>query len=296
MAYRIRHITRYQFTEPVSLSHNLAWLQPRPTARQTPLTFDIDITPSPGILAPRVDLHGNHAHYFEVTEPHRTLEIECVSQVEILQRLPVPLDDSPSWEEARDLFARSWDPRLRMASAFTLDSPLARRTEDLARYGAPSFPPGQPLLMAVADLMRRIHKEFAYRPRATTIATPLAEILEKRHGVCQDFAHIAIGVLRSLGLATRYVSGYLETLPPPGRPRLVGADASHAWFAVLCPVQGWIDFDPTNNLIPSDRHVTLAWGRDYSDVPPLKGVVLGGGRNPVMEVSVDVQREAPGSG
>ncbi|MBF0272432.1 MAG: transglutaminase family protein [Magnetococcales bacterium] len=293
MAYRVRHITCYQFSEPVSLSHNLAWLQPRHTPSQNPLSFEWTIEPTPAIVFPRLDIHGNRVRYFEVLESHRTLTIECVSQVAVTPPLPLCPGVSPPWEEARDLLNASQDPRYLLERQFLLDSPLVRRTSELARYAAPSFPPRRPLIDGVIDLMHRIHVDFAYRPRATTIATPLSEILAHRHGVCQDFAHVAIGALRSMGLAARYVSGYLETLPPIGRPRLVGADASHAWFATLCPYLGWIDLDPTNDLLPSDRHITLAWGRDYSDVPPLKGVVLGGGRNPILDVSVDVQRDTP---
>ncbi|MBF0628400.1 MAG: transglutaminase family protein [Magnetococcales bacterium] len=288
MAYRVRHLTRYQFSEPVSLSHNLAWLQPRHTSAQTLADFRWEIEPVPAILFSRQDAHGNPVHYFEILEPHRTLSITCVSQVEVMPPLPLFAGVSLSWEEVRDALVAA--PEHFLERQFLLDSPLVRRSTALAQYAAPSFPPQRPLLDGVMDLMHRIHADFAYRPRATTIATPLREILEKRQGVCQDFAHVAIGALRSLGLAARYVSGYLETLPPPGRPRLVGADASHAWFAAWCPSLGWVEFDPTNNVIPADRHITLAWGRDYGDVPPLKGVVLGGGRNPLLEVSVDVLR------
>jgi transglutaminase-like putative cysteine protease len=171
--------------------------------------------------------------------------------------------------------------------SFTFDSHYVRRSPALAEYAAPSFAPGRPILDAVADLSARIHREFRYDAKATTIATPLAEVLAHRHGVCQDFAHLAIGCLRSLGLAARYVSGYLESRAPPGRERLVGADASHAWLAVFSPGLGWVDFDPTNNVLPSERHLTIAWGRDYDDVSPIKGVILGGGSH-TMTISVDV--------
>ncbi|MEO5348403.1 MAG: transglutaminase family protein [Magnetococcus sp. YQC-3] len=171
-----------------------------------------------------------------------------------------------------------------------LDSPLICRSTELAEYAAPSFTSKRPFLDGVLDLMRRIHQDFTYLPHSTTVSTPLEKSLKQRQGVCQDFAHIAVGALRSIGLAARYVSGYLETLPPPGKPRMVGADASHAWFATLLPGVGWIDLDPTNNLLPCTQHITLAWGRDYSDVPPLKGVVIGGGRQSLLEVRVDVMR------
>ncbi len=178
----------------------------------------------------------------------------------------------------------------RDAYSFVFDSPYVPRDEALADYAAPSFPPGRPLLAAVFDLTTRIHREFRYDPRATTVATPMRKVLARRAGVCQDFAHLQLGCLRALGLAARYVSGYLVTEPPPGKARLVGADASHAWLSVFCPAWGWIDCDPTNDQVPGDRHVTLAWGRDYDDVCPVRGIVLGGGRS-TLKVSVDVVPE-----
>ena len=173
------------------------------------------------------------------------------------------------------------------ASQFVFDSPYIPTGDRFAAYAAPSFPPGRPVFEAVLELTSRIHAEFCYDPTATTIATPIKEVLEQKHGVCQDFAHLQIGCLRSLGLAARYVSGYLVNLPPPGKPRLVGAEASHAWISFFCPGFGWIDLDPTNNQVPSDRHIVLAWGRDYDDVSPLKGVILGGG-NHTVKVTVEI--------
>jgi transglutaminase-like putative cysteine protease len=172
---------------------------------------------------------------------------------------------------------------------FLFDSPHIMRKAAFADYAAPSFPPERPLLEAVADFTSRIFREFKFDRRATTTATPLDEVLKHRRGVCQDFAHLAIAGVRSLGLPARYVSGYIETQPPPGKVRLVGADASHAWFSVWCPGHGWIDADPTNDLLPKDRHILIAWGRDFSDVSPLRGVVLGG-REHSLDVSVDVAR------
>jgi transglutaminase-like putative cysteine protease len=173
------------------------------------------------------------------------------------------------------------------AYQYAFDSPCVRNSPELADFALPSFTPGRPILAAAADLTRRIHTEFRYDPTATSVNTPPSEVLKTRRGVCQDFAHLAIGCLRSLGLPARYVSGYLLTTPPPGKPRLVGADASHAWFSVYTPDCDWVDYDPTNNIRPSDQHVTLAWGRDYSDVCPIKGVFFGGGQQ-VVQVSVDV--------
>ncbi|MBF0098245.1 MAG: transglutaminase family protein [Magnetococcales bacterium] len=289
MKYRICHTTSYTFAEAVSISHNLTWLQPRPTLEQTPLYFDWSITPQPAILQERRDIFDNRVHYFEVLEPHRTLSVTSVNHVE---RHPLPLPhafDLP-WEQVRTLLQHSHSADLLLAQQFLLDSPLVRQSKRLASYAAPSFPPGRPFLEAIQDLMRRIHQDFTYLSEVTTVSTPLEEIMDKRQGVCQDFAHVGIAALRSLGLAARYVSGYLETIPPPGQPRLTGVDASHAWFSTLLPNGGWIDLDPTNNLLPSDQHITIAWGRDYSDIPPLKGVVIGGGSHSSLQVQVDVAR------
>jgi transglutaminase-like putative cysteine protease len=199
---------------------------------------------------------------------------------------------TPPWEEVRDQLARDRSPAWLDAFQFTFDSRYVLAAARYADYAANSFTPGRPILEAALDLTRRIHKAFVYDPRATTLATPVAEVFEKRRGVCQDFAHLMLACLRSLGLAVRYVSGYLSTVPPPGKERLVGADATHAWVSVFCGLGGWIDLDPTNDQIPADRHVLLAWGRDYDDVSPLKGVILGGGQH-VVKVSVDVLPEGP---
>jgi transglutaminase-like putative cysteine protease len=198
-----------------------------------------------------------------------------------------PLLFPATWEQIRDRVATQRRADVLEAFAYTFDSQHVRAGAALTAYAAPSFPPGRPFLEAVMDLTRRIHAEFTYDPRATTIATPVAEVLEIRRGVCQDFAHLQIGCLRSLGLPARYVSGYVLTTPPPGRPRLVGADASHAWVAVPLPDFGWVDFDPTNGLMNGDQHVTVAVGRDFADVTPVRGVILGGGGHE-LSVRVDV--------
>jgi transglutaminase-like putative cysteine protease len=202
---------------------------------------------------------------------------------------------TPPWEHALHVLRQERDPETLDAYQYAFDSPYIRLGADLAAYAAPSFPTGRPLLDAALDLTRRIHADYRYDPTATTTATPLEKVMELRRGVCQDFAHLQIGCLRSLGLAARYVSGYLLTNPPPGRPRLVGADASHAWLSVYCPGSGWIDLDPTNNQIPHDNHILVAWGRDYEDVSPVNGVVLGGGKHYVT-VAVDVVKLNEGDG
>lgn len=281
MIYRISHVNTYRYSEPVTQCHNLAHLTARETPRQTSLQSQMLIQPSPAVMATRQDFFGNPVTYFSVQEPHRSLTVTATSQVQLR---PEPAPDpafTPPWDDALCLQPRAGSPEDIDASPFRFDSQYVARHRDLADYARPSFAPGRPILDAVLDFTRRIHAEFRYDKTATTTATPVLEVLRHRHGVCQDFAHLQIGGLRSLGLAARYVSGYLLTTPPPGQPRLLGADASHAWVSFYCPGFGWIDVDPTNNMMPSDKHITFAWGRDYDDVCPLKGVILGGGKQEV---------------
>jgi transglutaminase-like putative cysteine protease len=247
----------------------------------------VAITPPPSLRRERFDYFGNRTLHFSLREPHRALEVVTTSVVDLIAIPPPTLADSPPWESLRDRVSSDRRRDLLDAYAFVFDSPLARSSPALRDYAAPSFPAGRPLLEGVRDLTSRIHEDFTYDATATDVTTPINEVLRRRRGVCQDFAHLQIGGLRALGLPARYVSGYLLTHPPPGRPRLIGADASHAWVSVFVPDLGWIDFDPTNDLIPVDEHVTVALGRDFSDVTPLKGVILGGGRHEV-KVSVDV--------
>jgi len=297
--YRIHHLTRYSYDEPVSVCHNLAHLLPRENAPRHAWRYaDMDISPSPAVRAERLDYFGNRLTFFAIQEPHRELDVITRAQVD-LDLLPnqSELFGSPAWEVVRDLLAGpkggpGGDPELLDAFQFSVGSPYIRANDDVQAYTVESFTPGRPLVDAVLDLCKRIHEEFKYDTRCTTTTPTMAEIMEARAGVCQDFAHLMIGGLRSLGLAARYVSGYLLTAPPPGKPRLVGADASHAWLSVYVPgLQGapgtWLDLDPTNNAVVSDKHITLAWGRDFGDVSPLRGVILGGGKHRV-HVSVDV--------
>jgi transglutaminase-like putative cysteine protease len=214
--------------------------------------------------------------------------VEANSELEVRAAPPPDFAASPPWETVQQSLDAYPTGEILDAWQFVFDTPRVRSSPDLAAYARESFPAGRPLLAAVLDLTRRIHQDFRFDKTATEVATPVQTFFEKRRGVCQDFAHLQIGCLRSLGLPSRYVSGYLRTLPPPGRPRLVGADASHAWCAAWCPVAGWVDFDPTNNCVPSDGHITVAWGRDYSDVSPIYGVLLGGARHK-LQVAVDVQ-------
>ncbi|MBC7780801.1 MAG: transglutaminase family protein [Proteobacteria bacterium] len=288
MNYRIRHHTEYHYAKQVDSGYNEARMLPRVVPRQQVLSSSLIIDPPPSDYRERLDYFGNRVVSFAFEQPHRSLNVTALSEVVIEPRSGrLDLFDGGSWEENRDALARSFDAQNLLARDFVLDSPLVSTQHALAEYGSPSFPPGRPLLEAVHDLMERIYREFRYDPEFTTLSTPLARVLTHRRGVCQDFAHLAIGCLRAQGLAARYVSGYIETLPPPGQPRLIGADASHAWFSVYAPDIGWVDFDPTNNQVPGTHHITVAWGRDYSDVTPLKGIIFGGGKMS-LKVAVDV--------
>jgi transglutaminase-like putative cysteine protease len=289
MRYRVTHRSRYRYSEPVSLCHNLAHLAPRDHAYQRCLKTDLTIDPFPSVRHARKDYFGNLATFFSIQYPHTVLTVTATSEIAMTPPQSPPEDPwSSPWENVRQHLQTGLDYETRDARQYVLDSPFIPLLPELADYAGPSFTAGRPFLDAVEDLMRRIYADFAYDPHFSTIATPLTEVLAERRGVCQDFAHLAIGGLRSQGLAARYVSGYLETLPPPGQPRLRGADASHAWFSVYVPGSGWFDFDPTNNRIPLDQHITTAWGRDFGDVTPLKGVLYGGGEH-TLQVAVDVE-------
>jgi transglutaminase-like putative cysteine protease len=287
MIYHVLHTTTYSYSEPVSLCHNLAHLMPRACPRQATRQSQLLIDPLPAVTAERLDFFGNPMTFFTIQEPHRRLTVTAMHQMQVLpSAVPDPVQ-TPPWGAVRELLANDRTPEGLDACQFVFDSPYVTADADLADYAAPSFGADRPVLDAVLDLTQRIHEDFRYDPDATSVTTPLSEVLAARRGVCQDFAHLQIGCLRALGLPARYVSGYLLTAPPPGQERLVGADASHAWLSVYCPGIGWVDVDPTNNVVPSDQHVVLAWGRDYDDVSPIKGVILGGGQHAVA-VSVDV--------
>lgn len=289
MNFRIVHITEYIYSGPVGLCHNEARLKPRNLPNQTCVSFEIKINPTPLDFHERLDFFGNTISFFSVQQPHEKMTITATSEVAISpERDLFEAGNNLSWEKVIQRLQSDRSPEVLDALQYTLDSPMVESNAKIAEYAQVSFPPGIPLLQAVKDLMERIFKDFTFDSNFSTIATPLSEVLEHRRGVCQDFAHLAIACLRSQGLASRYVSGYLETLPPPGQVKLVGADASHAWFSVFLPDAGWIDFDPTNNQIPRERHITAAWGRDFNDVTPLKGIAFGGGSHK-LSVSVDVR-------
>jgi transglutaminase-like putative cysteine protease len=292
-AYVIRHVTRYLYNGPVSVCHSLAHLLPRTSPHHHWSMTEVSVTPTPAVRHERFDVFGNPITFFVIQEPHRQLEVIATSKVEV-DRPPTPtLFETPPWEHVRQILASACRGELLDAYQFTFDSPCIPSYDEVAAYARPSFTPSRPVLDAALDLCTRIHVDFVYDPAATTIYTSLPEVLSARRGVCQDFAHLMVASLRAMGLAARYVSGYMLTLPPPGQPRLVGADASHAWASVYVPsnIPGkhgeWVDLDPTNAIIPADKHVTIAWGRDFGDVSPLRGVILGGGQHTVS-VAVDV--------
>ena len=285
MIYRAFHKTVYRYSEPVSMCHNHVYLTPPSDSRQNLLRTRLDIDPEPEQTTPGRDYFGNHVVFFTVQEQHTSLTIAATSVVDVKPMDVPPEGPTPAWEEVRDHVASYPDDEALDAFQYCFDSPFVRTGVQFASYALPSFPVGRGLVEAVADLNRRIHEEFRYEPMATTIATPVVQVLRERHGVCQDFANVMIGCLRSLRLPARYVSGYLRS-----GPRMVGAEASHAWVQVWCPGAGWIDFDPTNNVMPSGAHLTVARGRDYGDVTPVKGVAFGGGAHTV-EVSVVVTPE-----
>lgn len=289
MRFQINHVTRYLYDTPVSLCHNIAHLKPRDLPHQQVLSAQLRIDPWPAVSSEHTDFFGNRVGYFCVQQSHESLEVAIASEVEVTAPTPQDLAASPPWEEVvtnlRDGRAEdSLDARI-----FTLSSPYVSREPDALEFARLSFTPGRPILDATTDLMGRIYREFEFDPHFTTVATPIADVLTHRKGVCQDFAHLGIACLRGLGLAARYVSGYLETLPPPGQTKLQGADASHAWFAVFVPGTGWVNFDPTNDQVPGEQHITTALGRDFHDVTPIRGVFYGGGEHR-LEVEVDVDR------
>lgn len=291
MKYRIKHTTEYLYSDRVTHCYNLAHVIPRDSDRQRCLHSSVSINPNSAAVSRREDYFGNVAYHFEIQRPHKKMVITATSEVITSpQRTSVELDFGVSCAEARELLANGRSHELLLTREFLLNSPMIKPFPGLRDYAAPIFEDDRPLLSAVNELTRKIFNDFEYSPEATTIATPLTDVFEHRKGVCQDFAHLQIACLRALGFPAKYVSGYLETLPPPGQEKLVGADASHAWLSVYSPTEGWIEFDPTNNCIAGEQHIITSWGRDFSDVTPLRGVIFGGGDESRLNVSVDVAR------
>jgi transglutaminase-like putative cysteine protease len=297
--YDVRHATTYSYSEPVPVCHNEVHLVPRDLPRQRLLATALEIDPTPAGISSSTDYFGNQVGYFSVEEGHERLVVVATSSVAVEPPRSWQEHASAPWEAIRDAVAFAGDPEAIAAGEFVLDSPFVRSAPQLADWARQSFTPGRPWAAAVMDLTRRIHRDFVYDPTATTTSTPVEEVFAHRRGVCQDFAHLQIACLRTLGLPARYVSGYLcnerrvhgTAGAGANDAGMVGADASHAWLAAWGGPAGWLDVDPTNDCQAGLLHITVAWGRDYADVSPIKGVCVGGGRHS-MEVAVHVTRTA----
>lgn len=294
MQYRVKHKTTYKYDSYVSYCHNLATLKPRESEGQSLLEFLLEIVPKPSEMNDRIDFFGNTITRFSIQEPHDELQVNVESCIErdaeaLAEKLASEASRAVTQEQAIETMNLVC-PICLDAKQYVLESPLIRKiAPEIRQYGAVSFHPGRSVYDAAKELMNRIFTDFKFVPGFSDVATPLHTVFTEKKGVCQDFAQIAIACIRSQGLAARYMSGYIETIPPKGKEKLIGADASHAWFSVYIPGFGWADFDPTNNLVPKNQHLVVAWGRDYFDVPPLKGVIYSNGNNE-MTVSVDIQR------
>jgi len=285
MSYRVRHVTEYMYGTAVSTSHHELHLRPRAMPGQLVRDEQLTVTPEPSLQRERVDWFGNVSTHLAIHSRHTRLAVSSTFIVDIER--PAPPDDAGSWEAARDWLRAAADADAREMLEMAMPSPRVAPSAAARAFAEPSFKPDRPLAEAARDLMHRIHAEFKYDPAATDVATPVDEVLRGRHGVCQDFAHVLIACLRSFGQAARYVSGYLVTDHAVDETSLVGADASHAWASVRLPGGEWLDLDPTNDVVPTDRHIVVAIGRDFGDVTPMRGVLLGGGRHELI-VGVDV--------
>jgi len=291
MKYTIQHTTAYTYLEPVSLCHNIARLVPRNTDEQICRNTVIQIIPQPDRINEYEDFFGNKVIYFSIEKEHWELTVHVTSEVERKDdhhANSVKLANAGD-DEAKRAKLISEEEMLNIKQ-YSFVTPMTTWNEEILKYASRSFRPEVSIFDAAEDLTRRIYKDFEYKPGHTTIATPLSVVMEERKGVCQDFAHLAIACLRSVGLSARYVSGYIETFSPAGVEKLIGSDASHAWFSVFMPEKGWVDFDPTNNCIVSDQHITIGWGRDYADIAPMEGIILSSGSHE-LTVSVDVKRQ-----
>ncbi|NDC52936.1 MAG: transglutaminase family protein [Planctomycetia bacterium] len=294
MIYDVRHVTTYRYEAPVAAARCALRLLPTDGPGQRALAGGLEIAPRPAAVVERTDFFGTRVTTVMITSAHRELRIAAESRVEVNRAAGAAARPAPAWEGVRQRAAASADVGPRGPAHFIYPSRLVPLHGPATTYALESFPTGRPVVEAATELMRRIHTDFRYDPQATGIATPLEEVFAERGGVCQDFAHAALAALRGIGLPAAYVSGYIRTVPPPGRPRLVGADASHAWVSLWCGDEcGWIDFDPTNAVVAGDDHIVIARGRDYADVSPIDGVFLGSGGQS-LEVSVDVAPSVPG--
>lgn len=288
MIYDVNHRTTFQYSANVDISQHMLHLAPRPTPRQIVHRHALLTSPTPTLTKDSVDYFGNKTTYLSVEQPHNALTITSTARVETKEHAQTADPESTTaWDTLAARLTAGPDQIPLDVQQFAFDSPFTGSAAALA-YATPAFPPGRPTLAGAIELMNRIFADFAYEGGVTDIYTPVDHVLEERRGVCQDFAHLQIACLRSLGLPARYVSGYLMTHPPEGKEKLVGSDASHAWLAVWTPAHGWVDLDPTNNMLPADEHITVGWGRDYGDVSPISGMVLGGGEQKI-DVAVDVR-------
>ena len=287
MRYRVSHVTTYHYGETVDLAAHLLHLTPRALPGQHVIASALEVEPRPARSIGAVDHFGNHATWLFLAEPHAAFRVSLAAEIEVAFAPPPAACATPPWEAVRDAAARG-GPQAWRAAEFAFGTAMAPADPAVGAYVARSFPPGRPILEALLELTMRVRDEFTFRAGVTTLATPVTQVLASRTGVCQDFAHLTIAGLRWLGLPARYVSGYIRTRPRPGEARRRGADQSHAWVGCwLGPQHGWIDLDPTNGLVVQDEHVVLGWGRDYADVSPVRGVILGGGRHG-LTVSVDL--------
>lgn len=289
MKYRVRHTTKYTYQDPVDLACHMLRLLPRELAYQHVISASLTADPVEARMSEGIDHFGNRIAWMFHDLPHEQFEVTLDAEVEVAFPAPPEPGDTPPWEEVATARAGGPNHVAWREAEFVFPSTRAPADPEVGAYVALSFPPGRRVLVGLIDLLARIRQDFRFQAGVTTIATPVGRVLQQRAGVCQDFTHLMIAGLRQLGLPARYVSGYLRTRPPPGTVARRGADQSHAWVGCwLGPEHGWVDLDPTNNLIVSDEHVVLAWGRDYGDLSPVRGVVLGGGRHG-LSVSVDLE-------
>ncbi|ALJ06719.1 transglutaminase [Pseudalgibacter alginicilyticus] len=293
MTFQISHSTSYDYSSGVTFCHNIATIKPMNMLGQTLLEYTLEISPIPSEISEKLDFFGNTVTRFSIQKHHEKLVVIAKSKVHRDYTLQPNIEESKSGKSITlneaILALKSNDTDILEARQFILESILiAKISPDIKAYAEISFKPNRPIFEAAFELMQRIYTDFDFDTEVTNVATPIHEVMKEKKGVCQDFAQIAIACVRSVGLPARYVSGYIETLPPPGKEKLVGTDASHAWFSVYIPTFGWVDFDPTNNQIPKNQHIIVSYGRDYYDVPPLKGVIYSTGKNK-MQVAVDIR-------
>jgi transglutaminase-like putative cysteine protease len=298
--YQVEHHTAYRYSEPVMLSHQQLHLTPRPLNHQRTQAHQLAIEPAPTLQREFIDPFGNPVTEIAIESAHTYLEIVARTHVSVMETTKIAARETPDWETVREMlrYRAAWHPSaaILQATQFLFESPHARVKRELRAYAMECFAPGRSIVEAATALMEKIHGDFKFDRAATIVSTPVMKFFEQKRGVCQDFAHLMISCLRSTGLAARYVSGYLLTHPPPGEPRRNGSDASHAWVSLFIPERGWIDLDPTNNLITSSEHITIGWGRDFSDVTPLRGVINGGGVQTLdVKVTVESERENQGA-